>query len=296
LESIHFPEPVISVAIEPKTKADQDAITSALAKLAEEDPTFKVHYNSDTGQTLISGMGELHLDVLLQRMQRDFSVQARVGKPQVAYKETITQPVRVEGRFVKQFGGRGQYGHVWIELEPGEKGSGFEFVDKIRDGSIPKNYIPAVRSGVSESMDTAGVWGYPLVDIKATLVDGSYHPVDSSEIAFKMAGSLALRDGVRRAKAVLLEPVMKLDVITPEEFLGDILGNLQSRRAQIEGIESRDTTRVVSALIPLAEAFGYATDLRSLSQGRATHTMEFHNYHELAPSLAEQIINRSVLR
>ena len=290
LEAIHFPEPVISVAIEPKSKNDQDKIVGALAKLAEEDPTFKVNYNSDTGQTLISGMGELHLDVLVQRLQREFGVQATVGRPQVAYKGTITHKVLVEGKFIKQFGGRGQYGHVQVEFEPGEKSSGFQFVDGIRDGSIPKVFIPAIKMGVAEAMQSGGLGGYPLVDIKATLRDGSYHQVDSSEVAFKMAGATALREGVRRAKPVLLEPMMKLNVNTPEEFLGDILGDLQARRSEIESIDVHDDLRSIKATIPLAEIFGYATDLRSLSEGRALHSMEFHHYQEMPPSLAEHIV------
>jgi elongation factor G len=288
LESIHFPDPVISVAIEPKTRADQDRIVDALAKLAEEDPTFRVNYNRETGQTLISGMGELHLEILTQRLQRDFGLAAKVGKPQVAYKETITKATRSEGRFIKQFGGRGQYGQVWIELEPGERGSGFEFVDAIRDGSVPKGFIPSVRQGIEEALGTGGPMGYPLVDIKVTLCDGSYHQVDSSEVAFKMAGSLALRDGVRKADPVLLEPMMKLHITTPEEFLGDILQDLQSRRTQIEDIAVHGTTRTVDAIIPLGESFGYATDVRSQSQGRASHTMEFHSYQVMPPSLANQ--------
>jgi elongation factor G len=290
LENILFPKPVISVSIEPKTRADQDRIVDALAKLAEEDPTFKVNFNSETGQTLISGMGELHLEILTERLQREFGVSAKVGKPQVAYKETITKPTDSEGRFIKQFGGRGQYGQVLVKLEPGERGSGFEFVDKIRNASIPKAFIPAVKQGIAEAMETGGPCGYPLVDIKATLIDGGFHQVDSSEIAFKMAGTLALKDGVRQAAPVLLEPIMKLHITTPEEFLGDILGDLQARRTQIEGLEAHDSIRIVSAFIPLSESFGYATDLRSLSQGRASHTMEFYRYQEVPASLVQESI------
>jgi elongation factor G len=288
LESIQFPNPVVSVAIEPRTRVDQDRIVDALTKLAEEDPTFKVNYDSEMGQTLISGMGELHLEILTQRLQRDFGVDAKIGKPQVAYKETITRQVQSEGRFIKQFGGRGQYGHVWIELEPGERGSGFQFVDRIRDASIPKAFISSVKAGIEEALETGGPSGYPLVDIKAVLYDGSSHQVDSSEVAFKMAGAIALREGVRQADPALLEPIMRLHVTTPEEFLGDILGDLQARRAQIEGIEVQDGIRTVAAFIPLAEAFGYATDLRSLSEGRASHSMEFHNYQELPTSTVKQ--------
>lgn len=290
LEAIRFPEPVISVAIEPKTKADQDRIGNALVKLTEEDPTFETSYDQETGQTIISGMGELHLEVLLERMRREFRVEARTGKPQVAYKETITQPTQAEGRFIKQFGGRGQYGHVVLKLEPGERGSGFAFTNQIRAGSIPKEFIPAVKAGVKEALERGVLANYPIVDIKVTLHDGSFHQVDSSELAFKMAGSIALKEGVRRAKPTLLEPIMKLDVFTPEQFLGDILGDLDARRTHIEGIGVQGDTRVIHALVPLGETFGYATILRSLSQGRATYSMEFHHYQELSPALLEQII------
>jgi elongation factor G len=293
LESIRFPEPVVSVAIEPKTKADQDRLGETLAKLAEEDPTFRTHYDPETGQTIISGMGELHLEVLTDRMMREFKVEAKVGRPQVAYKETITRPARAEGRFIKQFGGRGQYGHVFIEVEPGERGSGFQFFDRVRGGAIPKEFIPAVEAGIREALESGVLAGYPLVDIKATLYDGSYHEVDSSEIAFKMAGSIALKEAVRRADPVLLEPVMRLEVVTPEQFLGDILSYLNARRARIEGIEVQGETKVIYCFVPLAESFGYATDLRSLSQGRATHSMEFHHYEEMPPSLAEQLASRA---
>jgi elongation factor G len=290
LEAIRFPEPVISMAIEPKTKADQDRIGSALVKLTEEDPTFETSYDHETGQTIISGMGELHLEILLERMRREFGVEARTGRPQVAYKETITQPTQAEGRFIKQFGGRGQYGRVMLKLEPGERGSGFAFTNRIRAGSIPKEFIPAVEAGVKEALERGVLANYPIVDIKVTLYDGSFHEVDSSELAFKMAGSIALKEGVRRAKPTLLEPIMKLDVFTLEQFLGDILGDLDARRAQIEGIGVQGDTRVIQALIPLGETFGYATSLRSLSQGRATYSMEFHHYQELPPALLEQII------
>ncbi len=296
LETIHFPEPVISVAIEPKTKADQDRIGEALAKLTQEDPTFCTHYNRETGQTIISGMGELHLDILVNRLQREFRVEAKTGKPQVAYKETITQPAQAEGKFIKQFGGRGQYGHILLRLEPGERGSGFEFVNEIRGGVIPREYIPAVEAGIKESLESGIVAGYPMVDIKAILYDGSFHEVDSSEVAFKMAGSIALKEGVRRAKPVLLEPIMKLDLVTPEQFLGDILGDIDSRRAQIKSIEVQGNLRLIDSLVPLGETFGYTTDMRSLSQGKATYTMEFHHYQEVPSSLLEQIITRAKWR
>lgn len=290
LEAIKFPEPVISVAIEPRTKADQDKMGGALTKLAEEDPTFKIRYDQETGQTIISGMGELHLEVFVERLLREFRVEAKVGKPQVAYKETITLPVRVEGRFIKQFGGRGQYGHVWIELEPGVRNSGFEFINRVHGGGIPRQYIPAVETGIKEAMESGVLAGYPIIDMKATLVDGSFHAVDSSDIAFKMAGAMALREGVGRAAPVLLEPIMNMEVVTPEQSVGEAIGDLNSRRGRIEGIEARGDARVIRCLIPLAETFGYATDLRSLSQGRATYTMEFWRYRELPPDLADKII------
>jgi len=289
LEAIRFPEPVLSMVVEPKSKADQDKLGEAMNKLSEEDPTFKVRTDQETGQTLISGMGELHLEVLIDRMLREFNVTVRVGKPQVAYKETITIPVEIEGRFIRQFGGRGQYGHVWIRLEPGERGSGFRFVDQVRGGDIPKEYIPAVETGVREALESGVVAGYPIVDIKATLFDGSFHEVDSSDLAFKMAGSIALKDGVSKANPILLEPIMKLEVVMPAQFLGDVIGDLNSRRGHVEGIETHGETCVVRALVPLAETFGYATILRSLSQGRATYSLEFHRYRELPASLAGQI-------
>ena len=290
LESIHFPEPVISVAIEPKTKADQDKLGEALSKLSQEDPTFKIRYDQETGQTLISGMGELHLEVIVDRMMREFGVEATVGKPQVAYKETITVPVTVEGRFIRQFGGRGQYGVVTVQLEPRERGSGFEFVNKVRAGAVPKEYISSVEAGIRESMETGVLASYPMIDIKATLVDGSYHEVDSSDIAFKMAGSLALKEGAEKGKPVLLEPIMKLEVMTPEAFLGDVIGDLNSRRGQVEGIEARSGTQIIRGRVPLAEMFGYATDLRSMTQGRATYSMQFDDYEEMPRELAETIM------
>ena len=292
LESIEFPEPVISVAIEPKSKADQDKLALALQRLAEEDPTFKVRFDEQTGQTIISGMGELHLEVLIDRMMREFKVQAKVGRPQVAYKETITQPVRQEGRFVRQTGGRGQYGHVVLELEPLPPGSGFVFESKIVGGAIPKEYIPAVEAGVREALDAGVLAGYPLVDIKATLVDGSYHEVDSSDMAFKIAASMATREGAKRAKPVLLEPIMKVEVTVPEQYLGDVIGDLNARRGQIESIEQRpDGTQVVRAYVPLAEMFGYATRLRSLTQGRGTFTMEFDHYEKVSEDVAQKVLS-----
>jgi len=292
LESIKFPEPVISVAIEPKTKADQDKLGESLAKLADEDPTFKTRYDGETGQTIISGMGELHLDIIVDRMMREFGVDAKVGRPQVAYKETITIGVRSEGRFVKQTGGHGQYGHVWIEFEPLERGKGYEFVNKIQGGAVPRQYISAVQQGVREALENGVLAGYPIIDIKATAVDGSYHEVDSSEIAFKMAGSLAVREGVKEAGPILLEPIMKLEAATPKEFLGDIMGDLNSRRARVEAIELRAWTHIVRCYVPLAETFGYATDLRSISQGRATYSMEFYCYQEVPKDMAREIINK----
>jgi len=296
LESISFPEPVLSVAIEPKTRADQDKMGESLQKLTEEDPTFKVAYNDDTGQTIVSGMGELHLEVIVSRLISEFKVGVKVGKPRVAYRETITVPVKVEGRFVRQTGGHGQYGHVNLELEPLERGKGFEFVDAVKGGTIPKQYIPPVKVGIKETMETGVLAGYPVVDIKATLYDGSYHEVDSSEIAFKMAGSMALREGVMKAKPVLLEPIMKLEVVTPEQFLGDIIGDLNSKRGHIEKVDTQGDTFIVYCLLPLAESFGYATGLRSLTQGRATYSLEFHSYEELPPGLTDQIVEKAVGR
>lgn len=293
LESISFPEPVVAVAVEPKAKADQDRIGEALQKLTEEDPTFQSHYDEETGQTIISGMGELHLEVILERMRREFRVDTKTGKPQVAYKETIKDKARAEGRFVKQFGGRGQYGVVVIDVEPGERGSGFVFVDKIKQAAIPKEYIPAAKAGIEEALRRGVLASYPLVDIKVTLVDGSYHDVDSSDMAFKMAGSLAIKEAVRRAKPTLLEPIMKLEVFVPEQFLGDILGDIDGRRARIEDIKSTEDYREILAYVPLGETFGYTTVIRSLSQGKATHSMEFDHYQEVPSSLLEQITLRA---
>lgn len=290
LENISFPEPVIDVAIEPKTKADQEKMSLSLAKLSEEDPTFRTRTDEETGQTIISGMGELHLEIIIDRLLREFKVGANVGKPQVAYKETIREKVRVEGRFIRQTGGRGQYGHCWLELEPLESGQGYIFENKIVGGAIPKEYIPAIDAGIREAMSTGVLAGYPVVDIKATLVDGSYHDVDSSEIAFKIAGSIALKKGVAMAKPVLLEPVMKVEVTIPEEYLGDVMGDINSRRGSIEGMESRLGVQVVKARVPLAEMFGYATDLRSRTQGRGTYSMEFSHYEEVPKNMAAGII------
>lgn len=290
LENISFPEPVIDVAIEPKTKADQEKMSLSLAKLSEEDPTFRTRTDDETGQTIISGMGELHLEIIIDRLLREFKVGANVGKPQVAYKETIREKVRVEGRFIRQTGGRGQYGHCWLELEPLESGQGYIFENKIVGGAIPKEYIPAIDAGIREAMSTGVLAGYPVVDIKATLVDGSYHDVDSSEMAFKIAGSIALKKGVAMAKPVLLEPVMKVEVTIPEEYLGDVMGDINSRRGSIEGMESRLGVQVVKARVPLAEMFGYATDLRSRTQGRGTYSMEFSHYEEVPKNMAAGII------
>ena len=290
LEAIKFPQPVISVAIEPNTKADQDRIGDALRKLADEDPTFKTRYDQDTGQTILSGMGELHIDIIVDRLVREYKVNAKIGKPQVSYRETITESVRVEGNFVKQTGGHGQYGNVWLELEPMERGGGFEFVNKIPGGAIPKQYIPAVERGVKEALESGVIAGYPVIDVRVIAFDGSYHQVDSSDMAFKMAGAIGLRKGVRRANPVLLEPIMKLEVATPKEFLGDIIGDLNAMRARVEAVELRAWTHIVRGYVPLAESFGYATDLRSISQGRATYSMEFHHYQEVPKEQAEEIL------
>ncbi len=293
LERMEFPEPVISVAIEPKTKADQDKLGKALGALSEEDPTFQVRTDEDTGQTIISGMGELHLDVLVDRMTREFSVVANVGKPQVAYRETITVPVeKVEQRYVRQTGGRGQYGHVVINLEPTGPGGGYEFVDKIVGGVIPREYVPAVDAGIQEAMEGGVIAGYPLVDMRAILTDGSYHDVDSSEMAFKIAGSMAVKEAAKRAKPVLLEPIMEVEVVTPENYMGDVIGDLSARRGKVEGMEQRGNAQVVRAQVPLGEMFGYATDLRSRTQGRATYTMQFDSYQPVPESIAQEITAR----
>ena len=290
LESIEFPEPVIAIAIEPKTKADQEKLGTSLAKLASEDPSFRVRTDEETGQTIISGMGELHLEIIVDRMMREFKVEANVGKPQVAYRETVTKKVKVEGKFVRQSGGRGQYGHVWLEVEPQEPGKGYEFVDAIKGGVVPREYIPAVDKGIQEAMDTGVLAGFPVVDFKVTLVDGSYHEVDSSEMAFKIAGSMGFKEGCHKAGPVLLEPIMSVEVVVPEENMGDVIGDLNSRRGRIMGMENRAGAQVVSAMVPLAQMFGYATDLRSATQGRATYTMTFHHYEQVPKSVAEEIV------
>ncbi|GLI38645.1 elongation factor G [Geobacter hydrogenophilus] len=290
LESIEFPEPVIAIAIEPKTKADQEKLGISLQKLASEDPSFRVRTDEETGQTIISGMGELHLEIIVDRLMREFKVEANVGKPQVAYRETVTKKVKVEGKFVRQSGGRGQYGHVWIEMEPQEPGKGYEFVDAIKGGVVPREYIPAVDKGIQEAMDTGVLAGFPCVDFKVALVDGSYHEVDSSEMAFKIAGSMAFKEAAAKASPVLLEPIMSVEVVVPEEYMGDVIGDLNSRRGRIMGMEGRAGAQVVSAMVPLAQMFGYATDLRSATQGRATYTMTFDHYEQVPKSVSEEII------
>jgi elongation factor G len=293
LESLEFPEPVIHVAIEPKTKADQDKLGDALQKLSEEDPTFQKHTDDETNQTIIAGMGELHLEVLVDRMLREFKVDANVGKPQVAYRETIRDPaIKVEERYIRQTGGRGQYGHVVINLEPTGPGGGYEFVDKISGGVIPKEYIPSVDAGIQEALQTGVLAGYPMVDVRATLTFGSYHDVDSSEMAFKIAGSLAVKKAARQARPVLLEPIMAVEVVTPEDYMGDVIGDLSSRRGKIEGMDQRGSSQVIRSHVPLAEMFGYATDLRSRTQGRATYTMQFDSYQETPESISREIVAR----
>ncbi len=292
LEKMEFPEPVIHVAIEPKTKVDQERLGESLVKLTEEDPTFRMATDEETGQTIISGMGELHLEIIVDRLKREFGVEANVGRPQVAYKETIRKRVTQQGRFVRQSGGHGQYGDVWLEIEPNETGKGFEFTNAIVGGVIPKEYIPAVSEGVQEALQSGVLAGYPVVDVKAKLFDGSFHEVDSSEMAFKIAGSIAFKDGAKKADPVLLEPIMEVEVVTPEEYLGDVMGDLNSRRGRIEGIGSRRDAQVVKAMVPLSEMFGYATSLRSMTQGRAIFTMQFSHYDEVPRSIAEQIIEK----
>jgi elongation factor G len=293
LESMTFPEPVIEVAIEPKTKADQDKLGIALQRLAEEDPTFRVHTDEESGQTRIAGMGELHLDVLVDRMVREFKVSANVGRPSVSYRETIRRPAEGNGRFVRQTGGKGQYGHAVIKLEPAEMGTGYEFVDKIVGGTIPREYIKSVDAGIREALETGPYAGFPMVDVRATLHDGSYHEVDSSEMAFKIAGSLAAKDAVHKAQPVILEPIMKVEVTMPEEFMGDVIGDLNSRRGHMEGMDSRGSTQVIRAFVPLAQMFGYVTDLRSMTQGRASSSMEFSNYAEVPANLAAELVAKS---
>ena len=290
LESIEFPEPVISIAIEPKTKAEQEKLGFGLQKLASEDPSFRVKTDEETGQTIISGMGELHLEIIVDRLKREFKVEANVGKPQVAYRETITKKVKVEGKFVRQSGGRGQYGHVWLEIEPQEAGKGFEFVDAIKGGVVPREYIPAVGKGALEATDNGVLAGFPVVDVKVTLIDGSYHEVDSSEMAFKIAGSMGFKEGCAKAAPIILEPIMSVEVVVPEDYMGDVIGDLNSRRGRIMGMDSRAGAQVVSAMVPLASMFGYSTDLRSATQGRATYAMTFDHYEPVPKSVAEEIV------
>jgi elongation factor G len=290
LEKITFPEPVISIRIEPKTKAEQEKMAVALKKLSEEDPTFNVKTDRETGETIISGMGELHLEIITERMRREFNIEGNVGKPQVAYKETIKNEVEAEGKYIRQSGGRGQYGHVVIKLEPKERGKGFEFIDKIKGGIIPKEFIPAVEKGIKEATEKGVIAGYPVVDLSATLFDGSFHEVDSSEMAFKIAGSIALQEAAKKANPVLLEPIMRLEVIVPENFFGDTISDLSARRGKIEETKDRQNLKVISAKVPLAEMFGYATALRSLTEGRGTFTMEFECYEEVPGNIAKDII------
>ncbi len=293
LESLEIPIPVIDVAIEPKTKADQDKLGQALSKIMAEDPSFRVHTDPQTGQTIIAGMGELHLEIIVDRLMREFKVDAQVGQPQVSYRETITQPVKAEGKFVRQSGGRGQYGHVQLELTPLEAGGGFEFVDRIVGGAIPKEYIAPVERGIREALEGGVIAGFPMVDLQVALVDGSYHEVDSSERAFHIAGSMGFKEGAKKGKPILLEPIMNLEIVVPEEYVGDAIGDLNSRRGRIKSLENRKGVQVVQAEVPLATMFGYATDLRSATQGRATFTMQFDHYEPVPQSLAEEIIGRS---
>jgi elongation factor G len=293
LESIEFPEPVIRIAIEPKTKADQDKLGESLAKLAKEDPSFRVNSDPETGQTLIAGMGELHLEIIVDRLLREFKVDATVGKPQVAYRETIRRAVEAEGRFVRQTGGHGQFGVVDIKIEPLGKGSGFEFVDATKGGAIPRNFIPSVEAGIKESMENGVLAGYPMVDIRASLLDGAYHEVDSSEIAFKIAGSMAFREAAEKAGPILLEPVMEVEVVTPQEFMGEVIGDLNARRGKILSMENRAGVQVIEARVPLATMFGYATRLRSITQGRATYTMQFAAYEPVPQQIYEELMARS---
>ncbi len=292
LEKMVFPNPVISVAVEPKTKVDQEKMGLALQRLAKEDPSFRVHTDPESGQTIISGMGELHLEIIVDRMKREFKVEANVGKPQVAYRETIRGTIEAEGKFVRQSGGRGQYGHVWLKIEPNELGKGYEFINGVVGGVVPREYIPAVDKGVKEAVDTGVIAGYPVVDVKVTLFDGSYHDVDSNEMAFKIAGSMGFKDGFRNAKPVILEPIMKVEVVTPEDYSGDVIGDLNRRRGQITGMDDSPSGKQINAEVPLSEMFGYATTVRSMSQGRATFTMEFSKYMEVPPNVAQSIIKQ----
>ncbi|WP_280772123.1 elongation factor G [Salipaludibacillus daqingensis] len=293
LESMEFPDPVISLSVEPKSKADQDKMGMALAKLAEEDPTFKTHTDDETGQTIIAGMGELHLDIIVDRMKREFKVEANVGAPQVSYRETIRQEAKCEGKFVRQSGGRGQYGHVWIEFTPNEEGAGYEFIDNVVGGVVPREYINSVNAGVKESLDNGLLAGFPVIDVKARLFDGSYHDVDSNEMAFKVAASMAFKEAKNKCKPVLLEPLMKVEVVMPEEYMGDIMGDITSRRGRVEGMEARGNAQTVRAMVPLAEMFGYATSLRSNTQGRGTYSMHFDHYEEVPKSISEEIIKKT---
>lgn len=290
LEAMEFPEPVISIAIEPKTKADQDKLSIALGKLASEDPSFRVRVDEETGQTVISGMGELHLEIIVDRLKREFKVEANIGNPQVAYRETFRKSVKTEGKYIKQSGGKGNYGHCWLEMIPLEPGSGFEFENKIVGGTIPKEYIPAIEKGVTEAMESGIVAGYPVVDFKVTVFDGSFHEVDSNEMAFKIAASMAFKDGMKQASPVLLEPIMKVEVVTPDEYMGDVMGDLSSRRGRIEGMNVQGNAQVINAMVPLKQMFGYSTELRSITQGRATYTMQFDHYEEVPANIAEEII------
>ena len=290
LESMEFPEPVIDIAIEPKDKANSEKMGIALAKLAEEDPTFKTYTNQETGQTVIAGMGELHLDIIVDRLKREFKVECTVGKPQVSYKETIRNKVKVEGKFIRQSGGRGQYGHCWLEMEPLEAGKGIEFESKIVGGAIPKEYIKPIEDGIREAAESGILAGYPVIDFKATVVDGSYHDVDSSEMAFKIAGSMAFKEGCKQGKSVLLEPIMKVEVTVPEEYMGDVIGDINSRRGRMEGMEARGGNQIIRGFIPLSEMFGYATDLRSKTQGRGTYSMEPSHYEEVPKSVLDNIV------
>jgi elongation factor G len=292
LERMEFPEPVISVAIEPRTQADQEKMSTALGKLAQEDPSFRVHTDEESGQTIISGMGELHLDIIVDRMKREFKVDANVGAPQVAYREGIRNQVEAEGKFVRQSGGRGQYGHVWLRIEPQEEGTGYAFVNEVVGGVVPKEYIPAVDKGIQEQMKNGVLAGYPIEDVKVTLYDGSYHDVDSNEMAFKIAGSMGFRDGAQKAGVYLLEPIMNIEVVTPEEYMGDVMGDLNRRRGIVQGMDDGVSGKIIRAEVPLAEMFGYATDLRSATQGRATYSMEFAKYAEAPANVADAVIKK----
>jgi elongation factor G len=294
LESIDFPDPVIDIAIEPKTKSDQEKLATSLAKLATEDPSFRVRTDKETGQTIIAGMGELHLEIIVDRLLREFKVDANVGKPQVAYRETIRQIVNQEHRFVRQTGGRGQYGHVLLRVEPLPPGGGFEFKDEIKGGTVPREYIPAVEKGIKEALDSGVLAGYPVVDVRVALYDGSYHEVDSSEMAFKIAASMCFKEACHKARPVILEPIMAVEVVVPEEFMGDVIGNLSGRRGKIQGMEPRGTAQVINAEVPLKEMFGYATELRSMTQGRATYTMQFAHYDQVPQAISEEITAKAV--